>query len=143
VHIPYPIPHHLLVDIIGIIIQDNPLIINLYFLIRFHIIIDNHLLGAGYQNLAQFHRRQPVDMDMRQKIVGVINGQIGYVFDARIKMTGSDGADKFRFASQHIIHNRNIVGRKIPNHIGSRPEKAQVYPDRIEIVNISQFTLVD
>ena len=59
----------------------------------------------------------------------------------QVCLTGGD--DSLRFLADEIVHDGQIVRRKIPNHIDVVLEKAEINPHGIVIVEISQFTLID
>ena len=52
----------------GAVGQRDAFVVDLYHLAGFQIVVNDHLLGAADQRAPDFHRRQPVDVKMRDQI---------------------------------------------------------------------------
>ncbi len=53
-------------------------------------------------------------------------------------MGGPCGRDRDRLLSKHVIHDREVVHGKIPQHVDISLEQAEVDPDRVVVVELAQ-----
>ena len=73
---------------------------------------------------------------------GKVDSDESNVFDA-VQVPLSGGHNGFWLVRNHIIHDAQIVGRQIPDHVDVMLEKTQVHTQGIVVVEISQFSFVD
>ena len=77
---------------------------------------------------------------MCDNLFGEIDGHVRDVFMAvQVLLSGRD--DRLRTALDEIVHDGQIVGRKVPEHIDVVLEQSQIHARRIVVVELPQRTL--
>src|ERR1022692_4193782 len=114
----------------------HSLVIHFYLFVRFQIVPDHHALFPADQCGPHFYRREPVDVDMGDDVIREVERDISHIFmTVQVSLPGSDDGLRIRF--DEVIHDGQIMRRKIPQHIHIVLEKPQVDPRRIVVIEIS------
>ena len=118
------------------------LVIDANFLARIEIIVDNHPLIATDQRLAQFDRREPLAMYMRDSR-SEIEREIS---DARRLITDRvdrDGGYRNRLLRQNVIEDGEVVNRQIPKHVHIALEESEIDAHGIIVEDLSEIALLN
>ena len=73
---------------------------------------------------------------MRDHVVVEVDRDVGHVLVA-VQVALSRGHQEFRFGLDQIIHDREIVGSKIPDHIDIVLEEPEIDPRGIVVVELA------
>ena len=83
------------------------------------------------------YRGEPVDVDMRDDLLREVQRHKGHIFVAvQMSLAGCD--DRFGTCLDEVIHDREIVRRKIPKNVDVVLEKAKIDASGIVVIELSQ-----
>ncbi len=118
-------------------------VVDLDLLGRVQIVENQALARSGEDHLPKLHRRQPIHMEVGHHPVAVIHVDISDVLDVRVGVSASPGGDAPRLVIEHIIDNRQIMRRQIPDDIDIVLKKPEVDADRVHVIEVAQFSVFD
>src|SRR5688500_2421361 len=104
----------------------NPTIIDFNLVADFHVIVEDHFLATTYDNGADFHRSQPVIMEMSDESTIEIDCEVGDVLDAIANVTGTICTHAGRRLRDKMIEDSDIMRCQIPEHIDVSLDETQV-----------------
>ena len=122
-------------------VHGDALVVDLELFVGLEVVPDEHPLLAPDQRRSDLHRRQPVDVDVRDGVPREIDGDVGDVHETvQVGLAGRD--DRFRLAVDQKIHDGKVVGGEIPHDAHIVLKQPEVDPCRVVVVDVPQHPLV-
>ena len=106
------------------------------FFVCDQIVPHHHFLLPADQRRSDLHRRQPIYVDVRDDVFRKIHRQIRHIFNA-VQMLFAGGHNRFWLSLNQVVHNRQIVGRKVPDNADVVLKQSQIYAKRIVIIEVA------
>ena len=100
---------------------------------------DQALARPREDHLADLHRRQPVDVEVRQHPVVVVHVDVGDVLDVAVGVGASPRRDAPGLAAKYVVDDRQVVGGEIPDDVDVVLEEPEVDPDAVDVVEVAQL----
>src|SRR5215475_14369632 len=76
-HVARPVADTHLLDLLWVVRETDPFVVHLDLLARFEVIVDDHLLAAADEDLADLDRRKPAYVGMRDWTRGIEKRDVG------------------------------------------------------------------
>src|SRR5438874_8050335 len=139
-HVARAIAHQQVVDTGPVLLLDA-LVVYLDLFVGLEIVPHQHLFLAADQRRADLDGREPVDVDVGDRVAREVDGEIRNVHEAiQVGLAGRD--DGFGLRLDEKVHDRQIVRRQIPDHADVVLEESQVDPCRIVVVEVAEDAVV-
>src|SRR6185369_8928138 len=139
-HIARAIADQQVVHAFAVLYRDS-LVVNLDLLVGFEVVPNHHFLFAPDQRGADFHRGKPVHVDMGYHVAREVDRQERDV-DQIVEVLFTRGNDSFRFLLDDVVHDREIMRGKVPNHVDVVLEQSQVHAHRVVIEQVAERAFV-
>ena len=143
VHVATPVADHGFVDARLRFADGDTLVVHLDLLARLEIVVDDHLAARADQGAPDLQGRKPVHVDVgnrcrfeKEREIGDRRGPPLDVFHARRRHGG-------RLEGKNVVENGEVVHGQIPDDVYIRLDEAQVDPNRVEVVEVSELSRVD
>src|SRR6185437_3985966 len=120
----------------------DALVVDLDLFVGLHVVPDQHFFLSADQRGADFYRREPVDVDVRDDFVGKINRHVGDIFVA-VQVGLACGHDGLRTFLDEMVNYGKIVRGQVPHDIHVMLKKSQVYARGIVVINLAQRAAVE
>src|SRR5262249_26650617 len=140
-HISRAIADQQLMQILAILDADS-FVVNFDFFVRIKIVPHEHFLLATDEGRADFYRRQPIYVHMRNDVPREIKGDERHVLMA-VEMAFTGCNDSFWIVLDDVIHDGKIVGRQVPDDIDIVLEQAKVHAKGVVVVQISKGPVIN
>ena len=108
-------------------------VVDLNLFVGFQVVPDQHLVLAADQRRPNFDRRQPVDVQVSDEVSREKHGNKRDV-RVTVQVFSARGHNALRSLKNDVVHDRQIMGSKVPHHIDVVLEKAEIDARRIEII---------
>jgi hypothetical protein len=88
------------------------------------------------------YRGKPVDVDVRDDLLGEIDRHEGYILMAvQVLLPGGDNRLGSRL--DQVVHDGKVVRRKVPEHIDIVLEEAQIHARGIVVIELAQCFFIE
>ena len=101
-------------------------IVNLDFLMRLQIIIDNHSAATDDRHLAHLSRFKPAALNSSKAPLPKCQGHVGHVFDCRSDVSVALAIHCDRELPKNMQDDGNVVRGKVPSHIDVFLKQTQI-----------------
>ena len=101
--VPGSIADQQLAAIIQACTQVDPAVVDLDRLGRVQLVEDQALPRPGEDHLADLDRREPVDVEVGQQPIVVVDIDVGHIFHVRVGVGASPSRDAPRLAAQDVV----------------------------------------
>src|SRR5579883_796100 len=136
-HIARAVGDQLFVNRLGATVAHrDAFVVKLDLFARLQIVVDDHLSAAADQRLANFDRREPVDVEVGDQRAVVKGGYVGDVFGGALHMTNAGGRNRDRELGQNVLHDREVMHGQIPDYVYVVLEESEIDADRIVVVDL-------
>src|ERR1700682_4246009 len=105
------------------------------------IVPHKHLLLTTDQCGADLHGGEPIDVYVSDDFLRKVDGDERHVLDA-VQMFLAGSYNSFRLLADHVVHDREIMWREVPDHVYVVLEQAQIHAKRIVVVKISHRSII-
>src|SRR6516165_6043366 len=123
-------------QVAGVSRHANTLVVDLDFFVGFEVVPHEHSFLASNQGGAHLHGGQPVHVNVRDDVLGEIDGDERNVFDT-VQMLFARSYDGFRLLPDHVVHDGEIVRGEVPNDVDVVLEQAKIDAKGIVVVQIA------
>ena len=127
------LPARLLVGLVEV----HAFVVDAHLLARVHVVVDQHALLAADEHLPDLDRRQPVDVEVTQEAVVEMHGDVRDVLVLKVGDAGAVGRYGNRALVDEVVHDRQVVRRKVPDDVRILLEETEVHAHRIQIQQLA------
>ena len=142
-HVPDPVLHLEVVQLLLGFVQADALVVHLDLLARLVVVVKDHLGGPADQRLPDLDRGYPAHIDVAHDVVLHVHGEQGLGNDPVPVVLGSGRRDSQLFEGHQVVHDRDVVGGEVPDHVHVLLEEAEVHARGVVVDELPKLALVD
>src|SRR5207248_884762 len=107
------------------------------------VVVDQALLAATYDQVADLDRAEPVDVERRQETIAEVQVEVGHVLQLAPGVAGTERRQAQGQAPQQVVHNGQVVDGQVPEDIDVVLEQPEVDAHAVDIVEVAQLSGVN
>ena len=137
-HVARTISDEHLIPRVAFVAEFYAFVVYFHLLADFQIVVHDHLAAAANQRPPKLDRRQPVHVHVRDGRILEKERQVGHVLRLAADMSSASGRHRAWLDRHHVVHDREIMDRQIPNDVDVGLEDTQVDPRAVDVEDLAQ-----
>ncbi len=127
---------------LGTGLQGHALVVHADLLARRQVVVHDHLPRSADQGGANLHRGEPVHVQVGDQVIVELDRDVGQVL-VPAEVGAPHRRDPDRVPVEQVVHDRDVVGGEVPDHVQIVLEQAQADPDGVEVQHVPDRPALD